>query len=458
MRAYRPETPRTIAERWLLRLVFSLLLCVLALIAFFVFWRIRLSKNISRTLSSFHTAGYPTNLAQLEQQYYPKIPSNENAAPFFQSAFVLLHVTDQDKDLVPDLPDYQSKESADFFAPEKSQLYARLLADNRNAIEILLQSPPATNCRYPVYLDIGVETPLSHLRPLRESAQLLALDAVLQAKGGDLSAVTNNFSAIFRLCHSLDREPFLISQLARLGVGSLAVASLGHILNAGQLTDAQLVYLFHEFQDLEKSPGLEHALVTELCTGLDAFRLAGFTGALPATNTSGAYAFIRLTGLFERDYSFFLQTMAEYLRLESTPFPAKIDSELALDRQTRQECSNHHHPISGIMLPSLGSVAARECGADARLKIIQAVLAIERFRLAHQNRLPDKLDDLVPAFLSTVPTDPFDLKPIRYKKFAKGYMVYSVGEDRKDDGGVYTQPAQRLKPGAPADITFVVER
>jgi len=37
--------------------------------------------------------------------------------------------------------------------------------------------------------------------------------------------------------------------------------------------------------------------------------------------------------------------------------------------------------------------------------------------------------------LPAVPTDPFDDQPLRCKKLACGYEVYSVGPDFTDDGG-----------------------
>jgi len=73
-------------------------------------------------------------------------------------------------------------------------------------------------------------------------------------------------------------------------------------------------------------------------------------------------------------------------------------------------------------------------------------LAVERYRLAN-DALPDSLSTLVPKFLDAVPIDPFDGQPLRYKKLAKGCVVYSVGEDGKDDGGDEKK-----------DITFTVER
>ncbi|MBN1443872.1 MAG: hypothetical protein JXA90_14270 [Planctomycetes bacterium] len=47
--------------------------------------------------------------------------------------------------------------------------------------------------------------------------------------------------------------------------------------------------------------------------------------------------------------------------------------------------------------------------------------------------LPEKLEDLVPAFLDAVPADPYDGQPLRYSRQKR--LVYSVGEDLVDDGG-----------------------
>jgi hypothetical protein len=70
--------------------------------------------------------------------------------------------------------------------------------------------------------------------------------------------------------------------------------------------------------------------------------------------------------------------------------------------------------------------------------------------------------------MPSVPADPFDGKPMRYRKLAKGYVVYSVGPDMKDEGGdesYYEVPYNGLSFGAiilgsslPRDITFIVER
>ncbi|MBI3415551.1 MAG: hypothetical protein HY043_09555 [Verrucomicrobia bacterium] len=85
-----------------------------------------------------------------------------------------------------------------------------------------------------------------------------------------------------------------------------------------------------------------------------------------------------------------------------------------------------------------------------------AVMAVERFKLAHNDQPPKTLEQLAPKFFASVPADPFDGQPLRYRKLEHGYMVYSVYTNLKDDGG------REFKPGTQerdrSDITFIVER
>jgi hypothetical protein len=61
----------------------------------------------------------------------------------------------------------------------------------------------------------------------------------------------------------------------------------------------------------------------------------------------------------------------------------------------------------------------------------QTLLALREYR-DRTGALPAKLDDLVPTYLATVPSD-FDGKPLRYVR--EKAIVYSVGQGRKDKGG-----------------------
>jgi hypothetical protein len=97
-----------------------------------------------------------------------------------------------------------------------------------------------------------------------------------------------------------------------------------------------------------------------------------------------------------------------------------------------------------------------EASLVAQVRATRTAIAVERWRLAHNSDLPDSLAQLVPDFLPLVPPDPFDGQPLRYKKLARGYVVYSVGPDFTDDGGK-EKPAN-ASDSAHYDITFTVER
>ncbi len=80
--------------------------------------------------------------------------------------------------------------------------------------------------------------------------------------------------------------------------------------------------------------------------------------------------------------------------------------------------------------------------AHSQTQINQALIAcaIERFRLAH-GEYPEELDALVPQFLGSIPHDAIAGGPLHYRRTSEHtFVLYSVGWNRRDDGGVRGQP------------------
>jgi hypothetical protein len=71
----------------------------------------------------------------------------------------------------------------------------------------------------------------------------------------------------------------------------------------------------------------------------------------------------------------------------------------------------------------------------AQVRVTRTTIVIERWRLAHDGKVPDSLNELAPDFLPAIPADPFDDQQLRYKKLSQGYVVYSIGPDFTNDGG-----------------------
>ena len=72
--------------------------------------------------------------------------------------------------------------------------------------------------------------------------------------------------------------------------------------------------------------------------------------------------------------------------------------------------------------------------------------------------MPDDLKELTPQFREAIPTDPFDGAALRYRRLTRGYVVYSVGEDGRDDGGREAPERKKTTDKTTYDITFTVER
>jgi hypothetical protein len=82
--------------------------------------------------------------------------------------------------------------------------------------------------------------------------------------------------------------------------------------------------------------------------------------------------------------------------------------------------------------------AERVASIARRLALTRAaslLLAVEQYRRAHGGSPPEALAQLVPQYLPALPVDPYSGQELRYRRDDARVAVYSVGVNRKDDGG-----------------------
>jgi len=85
-------------------------------------------------------------------------------------------------------------------------------------------------------------------------------------------------------------------------------------------------------------------------------------------------------------------------------------------------------------IPPGGSVRAEYLHLAAKIEITRTACQLARYQIKH-GAFPDLLEKLVPEFVPQVPRDPMDNAPLRYRLTETGYDLWSIGLDRKDDGG-----------------------
>jgi len=149
------------------------------------------------------------------------------------------------------------------------------------------------------------------------------------------------------------------------------------------------------------------------------------------------------------------------LMLESVPLPyagmkPKLDSVLDFpmdDWRTWLKGNSVGVRLYCILMPATKGFLAQTCQEDVELAATRTRIALKAFKAA-KGRLPETLGELVPDYLDAVPLDDFDGKPLRYS--AEKKVIYSVGKDLKDGGGM-TKEEQKVwwkekNPGCEEDV------
>jgi len=110
-------------------------------------------------------------------------------------------------------------------------------------------------------------------------------------------------------------------------------------------------------------------------------------------------------------------------------------------------------PISAELYPHWDLVRWEDVYSATQNALLEVTLALHAYQLDHGN-YPATLTALVPGYLHTIPDDPFALKGLlRYRLKGQQYVLYSIGPDGKDDGGVASKdglmpiPAPKIPPG-----------
>ena len=117
------------------------------------------------------------------------------------------------------------------------------------------------------------------------------------------------------------------------------------------------------------------------------------------------------------------------------------------------------NPIGRILIALLLPAVEKSCAArfrhDAYARLVQTLVALKAYSL-DRGELPGELEQLLPVYLTAVPVDPFDGKPLRYVPGER--VLYSIGMNVQDDGGSTNRNARhRMQRWAAEDMVVAIE-
>jgi len=146
-----------------------------------------------------------------------------------------------------------------------------------------------------------------------------------------------------------------------------------------------------------------------------------------------------------------LTAQLDLLRMFEANQPWPEISALASNKEAAFEtkvrgASAHRLFVSGMTVPRFSGAFRKIATAETRQRLGITAIALKRYELKY-GKLPLNLKTLAPEFLSAVPIDPMSGKALCYRLNGDGsFVLYSVGEDGKDDGGDPTPAMAGAQP------------
>lgn len=319
---------------------------------------------------------------------------------------------------------------------------------------------------------------LPHLGQFRAIARHLAADCTVAQLTGDGSRVSGDITAMVGLAEHSRQTPIIIGDLVSWAILALAEQTLGEVLadHPDLLTDDQLVVLSHRLAAFGGGGGGDEGFRPQLAgermmfadfmqrvytddgcggghmtaPGMEYLRkLSNFdvhlTGIQPSMTgveqaaevAIGPVAGAAMAGRNEM-MSIYNRALDRAETWAGTPQWKWDDS-----RSPDQEIENLHingtlgraryWPVA-LLVPALSQLGLSAQNAEQSRDGTLVAIALELHRRRHGD-YPGRLDDLTPRLLPIVPLDRFDGGPIKYRLVDGKPVVYSIGVDRKDDGG-----------------------
>jgi hypothetical protein len=384
-----------------------------------------------------------------------EVPDTENAALLYESAFLLLKAQPiGEKDLLGHLGKlsmaYANGSADPNQLPELRQLMQ--LETVTSAIRAVQQGATRPACRFEHDYE-GEATMSPYLLELRSFTGILAARAILDAEAGRTQEAWDMAGTQLQLADALRTEPSIISQMVRLAQIRAACMTIQRLCEISVPSDEQARPLQSTLEEFDDTAPLllavdgERLLFGEWIFSLKRDDLEEYLPRLigesyvPEIVTKLRIWRITFKPSLLADHAAYLDLMRDYAGRISQPYD-QGDAD-AFDKDFSEVCRRHR--LTEIIIPAIGRVKEIYLRMVAETRVTRTGLALLQYRQA-RGAFPEKLDELGVRYTQ----DPFSPGVLVYRTEADGFVLYSIGQDQKDNGG---RPRQR-KGSAPYDLVW----
>jgi hypothetical protein len=397
-----------------------------------------LMPKVDREIAAIKARGEPVTMADLAG---PKIPDSENGAVIYERIFKEMDKPQVAKDmqLLQGLLSPKNR-------VERPELWPQVrlaLKRNRNLIPLIEQAVSKPRCRFSINWSdgpVGVRYP--HLAKLRRLAFLSAANALVSARDGNTSDAVRSLRTGFLVSESLGHQPYIMSQMVRAAQIAIMSRGLSESLQYGGFRQEQAEGLYRLLGRIHLEEAGQESLEVERACGISFLTLER------NHPTRAVDASVQRPGVYRRLMSqppekigapYLTMVLANerlYLRImdrqiNAARLPYREIKSSGLDKTLDPDLPNYAF-FCAILLPippmKTWDRAASNVGGD------QVLLALA----AYKDRFaayPQNLGELRAKLGWKIPEDPFSGKDFIYRRQGKGFLLYSIGPDLRDDRG-----------------------
>ena len=297
---------------------------------------------------------------------------------------------------------------------------------------------------------------------MKRCSLVLQLRAIAELQNGQSEKAAADVKLLLYLVGAFRSEPFIISHLVRFAMTEIGLQPIYEGLANHQWTDPQLVELDAELAKLDFLADYQLSMRGEramTCATIDYI--------------SQKQSYKRYQELFDRMFdnddgttSRQLKNIVRDIGLSSMPVGWFIQNKLFIARGEQDWTTGWIFPEAHLtspqkyrkvdqtesvfykratkpwnflgkeFFPALGAMGKKTTREQISVDLARTAIALERYRLTH-GEFPDSLETLAPQFIAAVPHDVIGGGPLKYRRTSDGqFILYSVGWNEKDDGGV----------------------
>lgn len=341
----------------------------------------------------------------------------------------------------------------------RSQAAAAVLdgmKDDDDAFNELRAASSRPKASYPVVYNMKnpMATLLPHLAKIKGVCRRLELKACAELAVGQNEKALDDVKLMMCVSDSLKSEPFLITYLVRMACTHIAMAPIWEGLAEHRWTDGQLQQVQSHLEQYDFLADLQAPLQGERAMGIFAMDLlqGGGLGLLADWQANGpSKPELNFIGRFvpagwydQEKLHYCMGADALFKGIMDVPsrrvYPSLIAANVAERNQLQtnlfMNAVVYHRILSTLLTSALARIPIKSAAAQIDTDEAAIACGLERYRLTN-GQFPDSLDALVPRFINRLPNDVITGDPYKYRRTDDGrFVLYSVGWNEKDDGGV----------------------